>query len=202
LPIPFSTRTIEAGYPYKNKNVIQEELGPYLPAMAEKYYVAGEDAALLVVRLTTLAPSGASVLGVNWAHVLGDGAALHRFLTDVSIFYNQPTAELEAGEDMPTLEPHVRLPPYTEEIGREYALDILTPRPLEEVGKGYADAVIQSQVFHIVLTCDEVAHIMATRVPGEKLSENDMFTGWWISLLERAGQHVDYVVQTINVSLT
>jgi hypothetical protein len=197
-PIPFSTQTVDAAYPYPDKNVVQPDLGEYLPQLAGDYFVAGADAALLAVRLTTLS-SGGSVLGVNWAHVLGDAAAFSRFLEDVSLFYNMPYTALD-NEDMPTLEPHVRLPAYTEQIGQQYALDILNPLPLEEAMKGYSDAVAGSQQFNLILTQDEVKHITALRVAGERLSDNDLIASWWINVLERAGQPVDYLVQTINVS--
>lgn len=165
--------------------------------MAGDYFVAGADAPLVTVRLSTL-KNGNSVLGVNWAHILGDAAAFSRFLEDVSLLYNLPAADLD--DDMPTLEPHVRLPPYSEQIGKDFKFDLLNPLPLEEVGKGYGDAVTSSQMFTVTLTPEEVKHITSLKTPGEHLSDNDLIAGWWVSVLERAGQRVEYVVQTINVS--
>lgn len=150
------------------------------------------------MRLTTLA-SGGSALGVNWSHLLGDGAACHRFLEDVSLFYNMPTADLD--EDMPTLSPHVRLPPYNEEIERDFGYQMLTPHPREEVMKGYMRQGEQSHKFTEFLSPDDIKHLTQLRTPGERLSDSDLIAGWWVSVLERAGQRVDSLVQTINVSI-
>ncbi|RSH82707.1 uncharacterized protein EHS24_007701 [Apiotrichum porosum] len=194
-PIPFSTQVVDDEYPYPDRHVIQPDLGSFIPPLAGDYFVAGADAPLVTVRLSTL-KNGNSVLGVNWAHILGDAAAFSRFLEDVSLLYNLPAADLD--DDMPTLEPHVRLPPYSEQIGKDFKFDLLNPLPLEEVGKGYGDAVTSSQMFTVTLTPEEVKHITSLKTPGEHLSDNDLIAGWWVSVLERAGQRVEYVVQTIN----
>lgn len=190
---------MEAEYPYPDKRVIQPTLGEYIPPLAKDFFLPDTDAAQVAVRLSTLS-TGASVLGVNWGHILGDAAAFSRFLEDVSLFYN--TTYIDLSEDMPTMEPHVRLPSYTDAIGRDYQLEILKPLPMAEMAKGYSDAVSQSQPVTVTLTRDDLAHIVLARRPGEKLSDNDLITGWWVSVLERAGQQVDYIVQTINVSTT
>lgn len=165
--------------------------------MRDDYPVAGSDAPLLTVRLSTLA-TGASVLGVNWGHVLGDAAAFSRFLEDVSLFYNMSFADL--GEDMPTFEPHVKIPKATEQVLRDYHLDILAPIPVEGVIKGYTDTTISSKPVTVTLSRNDIAHITASRTQGEHVSDGDMVSGWWISVLERAGIAVNKVVQTINVN--
>lgn len=148
------------------------------------------------MRLSTLA-SGNSVLGVNWGHVLGDAAAFSRFLEDVSLFYNMSFADL--GDEMPTFEPHVSIPKATDKILKDYHLDILAPIPVQDVIKGYTDSTIASKPVTVTLTRNDIAHITATRSPGENFSDGDMVSGWWISVLERAGIQVNKVVQTINV---
>lgn len=178
--------------------MIQESLGPYVPPLRDDFFVAGADAPQLAVRLSTLA-NGNSVLGVNWGHVLGDGAAFSRFLEDVSLFYNMGRFA-DLGDDMPTFAPHVSIPPAGEKTLKEYHLDLLEPMPMADVFKGYADSASQGQFFTVKLTRKEMAHITASRTRGEHVSDGDMLSGWWISVLERAGRRIDRLVQTINVS--
>lgn len=148
------------------------------------------------MRLSSLA-DGSSVLGVNWGHILGDAASFSRFIEDVSLFYNLPSAELE--EDMPTFEPHVNIPEATDAVRKDFAFGLLRPITVQEMMKGYSSQAAQSQKFTITLTRDELAHITAARYPGDQTSDNDLICGWWISVLERAGMPIDHVVQTINV---
>lgn len=197
-PIPYSTQTTTDEYPYQNKHVIQESLGSYCPPLRDDFPVAGADAPLLAVRLSTLA-NGNSVLGVNWGHVLGDAAAFSRFLEDVSLFYNMGRFA-DLGEDMPTFTPHVNIPPASEKTLKEYHLDILEPVAVDEMIKGYTDGTTGGQLFTVGLSRKEIAHIAAARTAGEHITENDLVSGWWISVLERAGQRIDRIVQTINVS--
>lgn len=197
-PIPFSTQTTTDEYPYANKHVIQESLGSYIPQLREDFFVAGADSPQLAVRLSTLA-NGNSVLGVNWGHVLGDAAAFSRFLEDVSLFYNMGRFA-ELGDDMPTFAPHVNIPPVGEKTLKEFHLDVLEPQSVEQVFKGYADSTAQGQAFTVTLSRKEMAHITASRTSGEHVTDGDLLSGWWISVLERAGRRIDRLVQTINVS--
>lgn len=176
---------------------MQDDLGEYVTPLRDDFFVAGADAPLVTVRFTTLKTG--SALGVNWSHVLGDAAAFSRFLEDVSIFYNLPYTDLESDE-VPTFQPHVRLPPATDAIKEQFKIPILTRLPIGDVFKGYTDSVAQSQRFTVNLTPDDVAHIAAVRLPGDKVTDNDLVCAWWCSVLERAGQPLDWVVQTMNVS--
>lgn len=188
---------MDAEYPYEDRTVIQEDLGEYVTPLADNFFEAGADAPLVTVRFTTLKTG--SALGVNWSHVLGDAAAFSRFLEDVSIFYNLPYTDLESDE-VPTFQPHVRLPPATDAIKEQFKIPILTRLPIGDVFKGYSDSVAQSQRFTVKITPDDLAHIAAVRLPGDKVSDNDLVCAWWCSVLERAGQPLDWLVQTINVS--
>lgn len=198
-PIPYSTQTVDAAYPFPDKRVIQPSLGDYLPPLAPNFFVAGADAPLLTVRLTTLS-SGGSVLGINGAHILGDAKTFSRFIEDVSLFYNMPSVSLEADE-LPTFAPHVNIPHSTPGVREQFEFFGVNPVPMADMVKGYAEAEAQSEAVTVILTQDELKHITAVRLPGEKLSDQDLLSGWWVSVLERAGQQFTDMVYTVNVSV-
>ncbi|ODN93535.1 hypothetical protein L198_05400 [Cryptococcus wingfieldii CBS 7118] len=67
--IPFETPTIESDQAFPDKHVVQPTLSPFLPPLGKNYHLPNTDAHLFSVRLTTLLPSGKSVLGVETSHV-------------------------------------------------------------------------------------------------------------------------------------
>ncbi|KAL1413217.1 hypothetical protein Q8F55_000970 [Vanrija albida] len=195
-PIPYSTQTVDAEYPFADKRVVQPDLGSYLPPLAPDFFVAGADAPLLTVRLSTLS-SGGSVLGINGAHILGDAKTFSRFIEDVSLFYNLPSVGLD-GPDLPTFTPHVNIPHSTPGVREQFEFFGVNPVPLDAMMKGYAEAEAQSEAITVILTQDELKHITAVRLPGENVSDQDLLSGWWVSVLERAGQQFTDMVYTVN----
>jgi len=185
--------------------VIQPTLQPYMHNLGPEFSVPNTDSPLLALRVTTLLPSRTSVLGIDWSHVLGDGAAANLFIRHLSQLYVDPESVLT---DYPTFSPHINLtawPPSTEAMA-EYDITQIHPVSLEDMAKGYGAAAAASQTLIIRLSAkDQIALIAECKKEleaGERLSDQDILSGWWIGLLERSGTKIRSTTYSVNVSKT
>ena len=158
------------------------------------------DSHLFAIRLSIVGSK--SVLGVNWSHVLGDAATASCFLRHLSHFYEDPDTPLEAAE-LPSFEPHISLArtPNAEEV-RRWDHGWNSGVPLAEASVKYRDAGSAFERLNVRLSKREVrAMVHEVSVQGSgRTSEQDVISGWWLDLHERAGVPIQSVVYSINVS--
>lgn len=193
--------TVEADYPYPDTNVVQPGIGPYAASLPQNFHLPDSDSSLFALRLTTLLPSGRSVLGVTVSHVFADGATGNRILHHLSHFYHHGTAL--SPESLPTFFPHIHLPNYppSHQVIEENLVGQVVPRDLSEVHAGYTGGAVGSEQTTVRLSRKELAMIRGGSGSTQKLSDQDLLSGWWITLLERIGeQKIDRIIYTINVS--
>ncbi|WVQ73509.1 hypothetical protein IAR50_003081 [Cryptococcus sp. DSM 104548] len=205
-PIPFETQTIDADQAFPDKHVVQPSLDPFLPPLGKDYHVPNTDAHLFAVRLTTLLPSGKSVLGVETSHVFIDGETKRKLLKVLDAFYVHGEAARDnmlelAGYDLPTFFPHVGpLPAYDSSwnlpVGRTNK-----GHDFSECIKQYTAAITQSVQVVVELHRSEIK-LLRDRYQqevGVKLSEQDALSAWWIYLMGKLGvDDVDTVIYICN----
>lgn len=177
---------------FPDLNVVQPTLLPYLPNLPPNFHEPNSDSPLLSLRLTTLEDS--SVLGIKWAHILGDAASAHRFLRHLSACYT--------GEPIfhpPSLFPHIDLPVYppTSETLSRYDIPQIRGRDRKDTFAAYGEAATGSETMVIRLSRKEVAMV---RMEFGGQSDQDAISAWWINLHERIGLRIRRAVYTVNVS--
>lgn len=140
-------------------------------------------------------------MGVTVSHVFADGATGNRILHHLSHFYHHGTAL--SPESLPTFFPHIHLPNYppSQQVIEENLVGQVVPRDLSEVHAGYTGGAVGSEQTTVRLSRKELAMIRGESRSAQKLSDQDLLSGWWIALLERIGeQKIDRIIYTINVS--
>lgn len=91
IPITYIENTDLAAWP-NNLNVVSDQhkdpLAPFIDEVRNSKLVYGsQEEPLLRLKLTCLKQSGEWILGVSWAHMLGDGGVSIKFLNTLSRFY-------------------------------------------------------------------------------------------------------------------
>jgi hypothetical protein len=104
IPVTFVHNSELSKWPLDSKVIVElnkNPLEPFLDAIqAVKIFGNSQDEPLVRIKLTHLVQSNECVLGVSWAHVLGDAASFLHFLNALSCFYQQ----LEPLESSPMFE--------------------------------------------------------------------------------------------------
>jgi hypothetical protein len=202
--IPLTTQSISMDHAFTTNDVIQPSLQPFLPTIQGDSWLPNTDSPLLTLRLTTLLPSRRSVLGITWSHILGDAATCHAFITLLSKLYvGGPDLQLQPG-DYPNFGPHVDFPIYPpqKEVVDRYDIPQTRPRSMSEMKEAFSRDGASSQMVVISLSRKEMAEMKkeCQAVTQDRLSDQDILSGWWIWLLERLGETIERVVYAINVS--
>jgi hypothetical protein len=199
-----SYQTIQADAAFPTSTVVQPSLDPYTSALPPSFGKPDTDSPLLSIRVTTLLPSRSTVIGVIFGHILGDGSSGNLYLSHLSHFYEHgPEAVLEPSE-YPSFFPHIDLPVYPPpaEVLAEYDSGQIRPREISEMMAGYGGAAEKYEAVTLTLRRAELRalHCMVSdRAGGSRLSEQDVLSGWWLSLLRRTGENVEKMVYTVNV---
>ncbi|TYJ53398.1 hypothetical protein B9479_005998 [Cryptococcus floricola] len=192
-PIPFETQTIERDQAFPNKQVVQPLLDPFLPHLGKDFHRPNSDAHLFALRLTTLMPSGNSVLGVEMSHVFSDGETKSKLLHLLDTFYvygEKAVSDLQkySGYDLPTFLPHIGpLPSYdpawnipgTMNEGHDFLPMI----------QAYTAAITQSVQVVFDLQQSELRALTDRyqEEAGIHISEADALSAWWIALMAKVG---------------
>jgi hypothetical protein len=167
---------------------------------------------LLAIRLTILKPSNRCLLGITWAHILGDAFACNLFIRHLAWLYvnSDDSASSIPKFDrppLPTFSPHVNFPPKSpspEDLKR-YQIHQITPSyPPAITSKMYKQNNLDSDMVVVSLTRKELAGMVEEfrgLGNGDSLSSLDVISGWWIGVLQRTGVEIQRVIYTINVSL-
>lgn len=201
VPLEVVTST-NASTPFASTSarVVQASLEPFVPALDASTFLLPDPedhAPLLVVRLTLLPVLGLSVLGVQWAQILGDGNALLRFLEILSALYVHPTAAIDP---KPTFGPHipVSLPLVP---NKELENSNFTPSfPLAAAWERYGGSVAAAEEVHLTLSADELATLKGLVAPGEGwVSTQDALTSYVLNVGELVGEGGDGVINSVNV---
>jgi hypothetical protein len=178
-----------------------------MPSLDPAYHEPNRDLPLLALRLTTLLPSRQCVLGISWAHILGDASTCNLFIQHLSLFYTKgPDAKLDT-HHMPTFFPHITMSTYppSENALETYQVRQVHPsHALLDARKAYMAAAQGSEPMLVVLSRAELGAMMqeCTREGTKFLSTQDVLSAWWVTILRRAGQEVDKLIYTINVRNT
>ncbi|TYJ54509.1 hypothetical protein B9479_004833 [Cryptococcus floricola] len=204
-PIPFETQTLTLAQPFPTTHVVQPSPDPFLPPLGANCHLPNHPHAhIFAIRLTSLLPSGTSVLGLQASHLI-DGEGKRQLLKMLDAFYTHGEAAREkmyalAGCVLPTFLPHVGpLPPY----------DPTWNHPVERKGhchdlagmiSMFIAATAQSVPVVIELYRSELAFLREKYQHdiGVKLSEQDALSAWWITLLRKVGVDVHRVMYTCN----
>jgi hypothetical protein len=203
-----SIQSIKAATAFPTNHVIQPTLDPYISQLPPTFPAPDTNSHLVSIRVTNLLPSRCSVLGIVWAHVLGDASACNRYLRHLSHFYvNGPQAKLDIA-DYPSFFPHITHPafPPHQDVLDSYDIGQVRPRDLKEtVMPSYAAAAVKYEGMTINFTREEVAALKRAVLKGwtapPTVSEQDVISAWWYSLLQRTGETaVQKMVYTVNVS--
>jgi hypothetical protein len=210
--VPLDEQTIEQDYAKSDSAVIVKTTLPFTTSLHKNNHLPEGDSPLVTVRLTTLLPSGRSVLGLVFDHVIFDGYLALRFSTHLSHFYVDP-AYVPPTHEHPSFYPHLLLPKFPPDedsnvvkIARE--LSLLNSRDRmegdvdwDEFFKGANMASLYLSQSDIDCLVTEVkARDPALSSGGERLSEQDILSGWWVCLLERSGQPITHITYILNVS--
>lgn len=136
-------------------------------------------------------------------HTVADGTSGQQITQLLSALYTDPDLVLKQ-DQMPTFPPQIKLPLYppNEDLVDRYSL--IPPYKLED-GVALGSILEADTTFvSIALTRREIAQLKAECLnclaEGVQLSDQDVISAWWISLLERAGMTFKSLGYTINVS--
>jgi hypothetical protein len=206
-PIPLSTKSLVAEQAFQTRHVIQPSIGEYIQALDPKYHEANQDCALLSIHLTTLLPSRKSVLGITWAHILGDASTFNLFTQHFSFFYSNGSGAQLTPEKMPTFFPHIAMPTYppSQELLDTYRIKQVYPSyTLVDQRKAYMEALASSEPLLVSVSRTELDAMVRECVLEYKgfLSTQDILSAWWVSILERAGYQIKKLIYTVNVSVS
>ncbi|WWD16165.1 hypothetical protein CI109_100590 [Kwoniella shandongensis] len=205
--IPFSTQSITSptAYPFPNRVVIQNSLSPFLPPMGPRYSIPNSDEPLFVIRLTTILPFRSSVLGINMSHLIGDGECGLRLVEILEQFYLHGEAALSPISNtltnlLPTFGDHIALPPFQPEWDAIYSDWSVRGHDLKIRSETYARQQEISEKTVIEFDQQEIKRLKDEWVgkTGEMLSGQDVLSGWWVNLLERAGMKIDLVEYVLS----
>ena len=190
--IPFETQTLSRNLAFDTLDVVQDTLEPYLPILSSRYAIPNTDSSLLSLRLTTLTTT--SILGIKWAHILGDASSAHRFLSHLSSIY----AGNHEIDNEPSFFPHISLPvypPLPDTVSRFDIAQLQSWDP-KEAFKIYGEAARDSEKITLCLTKRQIAKL---REEFHARSDQDAISAWWISLMQRCGARLKRLIYTVNV---
>ncbi|WVQ85921.1 hypothetical protein IAT38_008089 [Cryptococcus sp. DSM 104549] len=195
--IPFVTQTTTA--PPPAREVVLVGLEPLLPALGDQYWVPNVDSHLFAVCYTTFLPERSSALGVQWGHILGDGETVSRVLRHLEAFYLYGEAAVEKidaglGGGRPVFETHVDLPPYDPSTGLPYhQVEGHDPAVMKEA---YAKSDQETEMMVLTLRREEIEGLKKKyrEETGDRLSDQDCVSGWWVVLLLRAGLELENII--------
>lgn len=207
-PIPFDTQTLESDRPFPTDALIVPSTERFITPLPDKFFVPGSGAPLLTVRHTTLIPSGRSVLGLNFDHVIFDGSSACRFSHHLSHFYiNGPDTEIPLVE-YPTFGSHIQFPefpPPEQAINKAKAIHVLKPVIHEEGDRLANEDISAHTMVNMVISGKEMEKMkkeVTERLDvKDTLSDQDILSGWFTHLMERVTGPVNQMVYIINVSM-
>ncbi|ORY32183.1 hypothetical protein BCR39DRAFT_557835 [Naematelia encephala] len=201
--IPLTTQSIHAETAFPTKHVVQPTLAPYLDSLHPQYYLPNIDCPLLLLRLTTLLPSRRSVLGIMWAHILGDAGANAMFIQLLSSLYAKDQSTKLDPSQAPTFFPHISMPHYppSDEIREKYRIRQITPTlPAPKQREAYANFGNGTEPVRASLSRKELSAmtIECATEASERISTQDVLSAWWVGVLQRAGFKIDSLIYTIS----
>ncbi|ODO00078.1 hypothetical protein I350_06703 [Cryptococcus amylolentus CBS 6273] len=204
-PIPFETQSIERDHAFPDKRFIQPaEDNPYIPTLPVNFRTLNSESHLFSVSLTTLLPSGKSVLGFQMSHLAQDSESGVRVLLLLEALYLRGQDALEsippnAAYALPTFFPDVGpLPVY---VPSQNQGEIVPSQPSAAALQAYLDAKKDLSMVFVQLSMWEVKILKAQyrQDVGFYLSDQDVISTWWIDLLRRVGVDVPIVIYVLNV---
>jgi hypothetical protein len=193
---------------FDTTDVVQTSLDPFLEPFSPTYFFPNTDAALITFRLTKLLPSGQTVLGVNFSHLLGDAHLCCRLLNQLSLIYSDGGIDRLPLSDWPVYGPSIAL-------GETEPIDVSHPESRSDKRMTYDDykvvldsyAQVQADYEGITVSFSPKEIVAMKREAQERgmsdASSNDVTIAWWTTLMERGGEGPFRVVSwAINVSET
>jgi hypothetical protein len=203
--IPLSIASLTAEQAFETRDVIQPSVAEYLHALDPRYHEANRGCSLLSIRLTTLLPSRQSVLGITWAHILGDASTFNLFTQHFSFLYTNGTGTCLSPQQMPTFFPHIAMPAYppSQEVLDTYDIKQIYPtHAIADQRKAWTEALAASEQVLISISRAELDTLVRefTLEGAEFVSTHDILSAWWVSILQRTGYQVKSLIYTINVS--
>ncbi|KAM0754464.1 hypothetical protein T439DRAFT_321506 [Meredithblackwellia eburnea MCA 4105] len=198
--IPLTLASTSSTEAFPTTAVIQPDLSTYTTPIDLPHQLNNPAVPLFTIKLTHLS-NGQVVLGLMWAHILGDGSAFATFVETFSQLYSGEKKVEQIVK--PTFGPHVDLiEEPTEEMLRKWELDYLYPTfKLPEAWGKFGAAAAQSEVVQVVFTADEV-RLLKSLAKGagedEWVSEQDGLSSYWLNILRIIGEPVESAVHPIN----
>lgn len=162
------------------------------------------DTPLLTIRLTTLLPSNRAVLGFQWSHIIGDASACHRFISLLSLLYEQGDNLIIPLERYPNFGPHVKLPSDspTREAVSKYDITQYLPRKMDTAIQAYRHDADKSEAVTVELSRAElgILKVECQALSKAKLSDQDVISAWWMRILQEVDVDIKRVIYATNVS--
>ncbi|ODO03277.1 hypothetical protein I350_06127 [Cryptococcus amylolentus CBS 6273] len=203
-PIPFETQTLTLDQPFPTTHVIQPSPGEFLPPLGENCHLPNHsNAHIFAISLTTLFPSGNSVLGLHATHLI-NGEAKRQLLKILDAFYTHGEAAREkmyelAGCVLPTFFPHVGLLlPYdpiwnllVERKGHRHDLSGIVSDVIAAAAQS-VPVILELHRLELAFLREKYQQDIAV-----KLSEQDALSAWWITLLKKVGVDVHRVMYAL-----
>ena len=159
----------------------QNPLAPFIDGVDIIKLISGsQDESLCRLRLTRLVKSGEWVLGVSWAHLLGDAAALLNFLSTISRIYQH----LEPLEPLPVFERRLWL---EEEMDQSFLplMKYLTHAgPLQDMFQLFSTWKNTHDQINISFTGEQLAKLREL-AGGNKITIQDSLSAYIILTLNR-----------------
>jgi hypothetical protein len=182
IPVSMVENTDLAKWPLDSNVMVESTHKPLQPFLDEvevtKLLSDSNDEPLFRLKLTRLVQSGELVLGVSWAHVLGDGAACSNFLSTISRLYQQ----MEPLEPFPVVERRL----WREDEGDQSLVSMM--KQLRDAGssegmtKNYmADEATYNQL-NMCFSSEQLA-ILRTLAGGNSVTIQDALTAYIILIL-------------------
>ncbi|KAI5477120.1 hypothetical protein MNV49_006848 [Pseudohyphozyma bogoriensis] len=184
--------------PFPTNAVIQPTTFTYIDNVDPATQLNNPDAPLLSIRITNF-PSGQTVLGLCWAHIVGDGNAFATFTKTFSDLY--AGARVDECEQ-PTFEPHADLLEPTKEMLEKHEFKQLYPYfDLAEGWGIYGKTAQESEEVQVTFTAEEMKLFKSlARGEGEDewVSEQDGLSSYWVNILRLCDVEVNGVINSIN----
>ena len=203
IPLEIGTVEVEGDYPFPTREVIQKTTAPYGAPLSPGFETPDSGATLTAMRLTQVLPSGYWVLGITISHLLVDAAMACKIVNHLSQLYVDPTSVIA---DPPTFFGKITYPawPPTKATLKKHYTPLSNPVSFEEIGHSFTEGTAGTEMITITLTPAHIAAIKkeySADKAGERLSHHDTLSGWWVHLLERAGEEpIRRLRYSINVS--
>ncbi|KAK4703557.1 antiviral helicase SKI2, partial [Phenoliferia sp. Uapishka_3] len=189
----------QATHPLPNLAVVQPTLAGLVDNLNAATQLNNPEAPLISVRITRFPTIGITVLGLCWAHILGDGDAFSTFTRTLSDLY-----EGKSGGEVvhPTFNPHVALFTPSASCLAKWEIPQLFPTfELAVGGAMYAKATNDTELVQVTFTATEVKLLKSLASgpkPSDWVSEQDAISSYWINSLRLCGEPISTVVNSIN----